>query len=173
MLNIILFNNFFEKSSIFQGNGEKQFRSTFNDCLGKGVLSSKLTWFLFTTKIVQQFFQKKPYFTRKLWKPFLGPKSLLKRRVCLATKMNITFFKGKEVSNIFSSNNFFKKSNTFKEIGKKNLWGHDHFLGEAAILVLVNTMRVFYAVKLPLLSRQIILNLTVQFTRFFCAIPAR
>ncbi len=52
-------------------------------------------------------------------KPFLTAKSLLKARGRLATKMNITFFMGNEVLNIFSSNNFFDKSNIFQENSEK------------------------------------------------------
>ncbi len=48
-------------------------------------------------------------------KPFLGPKSLLKGRTRLAMKMNINFFMGNEVLNIFSFNNFLEKRNIFGE----------------------------------------------------------
>ncbi len=41
---------------------------------------------------------------------------------------------GNEVSNIFSLNNFFEKSNIFEENEEKMLGGHDHFLGEGIIL---------------------------------------
>ncbi len=52
----------------------------------------------------------------------------------LATRMNITFFMGNEVSNILSFNNFFEKSNIFGDNGEKILGGYDHFLGEGVIL---------------------------------------
>ncbi len=44
--------------------------------------------------------------------------------------MNTTFFMGNEVLNIFLFNNFFEKSNIFRENGEKIFAGHDHFLGE-------------------------------------------
>ncbi len=43
-------------------------------------------------------------------------------------------FMGNVISNTFSSNNFFEKSNIFGENGKQNFVGHDHFLGEGVIL---------------------------------------
>ncbi len=46
----------------------------------------------------------------------------------LATKMNITFFMGNEVLNIFSLNNFFEKSNIFGENREKIFGKRDHFL---------------------------------------------
>ncbi len=52
-------------------------------------------------------------------------KSLLKGRGRLTTKMNITFFIGNEVLNIFSFNNFLDKSNIFPENGGKKMFaGH-------------------------------------------------
>ncbi len=61
-------------------------------------------------------------------KPFLEAKSLLKERGCLTTKMNITFLMGNEVLNIFSTNNFFEKSNIFREKkSEKTFGGYDHF----------------------------------------------
>ncbi len=33
-----------------------------------------------------------------------------------------------EILNIFSSNNFFKESNIYRENGEKMFWRHDHFL---------------------------------------------
>ncbi len=56
-------------------------------------------------------------------KPFLGAKSLSKGRECQATKMNITFYMGNKVLNIFSSNNFFEKSNILGENREKKLLG--------------------------------------------------
>ncbi len=73
-------------------------------------------------------------FLRKRQKTVSGPKSLLKERRLLATRMNINFFMGNEVLNILSFNNFFEKSNIFGDDGEKILGGHDNFLGEGAIL---------------------------------------
>ncbi len=73
-------------------------------------------------------------FLRKRRKPFLGPKSPLKERRRLATRMNINFFMGNEFSNILSFNNFFEKSNIFGDNGEKILGGHNNFLGEGIIL---------------------------------------
>ncbi len=110
MLNIILFNNLFEKkSSIFRENSEKRFGDTFEHFLGKGgVLPHEINITSFTRNQVLNillfssfFFFKKLYFLRKRQKPFLVSKSLLKRRGRLATKMNITFLTGMEVLNIF------------------------------------------------------------------------
>ncbi len=64
------------------------------------------------------FFQKCVIFWENARKPFLGPKSLLKERRRLATRMNINFFMANEVSNILSFNNLFEKSNIFG-MGKK------------------------------------------------------
>ncbi len=50
-----------------------------------------------------------------------------KDRGRLATKMNITFFMGNEVLNIFSSNNFFEENNIFRENDEKT------FLEDTAI----------------------------------------
>ncbi len=79
MLNISLFDNFFEKNGIFRENSEKQFWCRFDNCLGKrGVLSPKLIWLFFYHKwsteyfIVSQFFQKKLRFLRKWQKTVSG-----------------------------------------------------------------------------------------------------
>ncbi len=79
-------------------------------------------------------FLKKAVLSEKMAKlQFLGLKSLLKGRGRRATKMNITFFIGNEIVNIFSFNNFSEKSNIFGENGEKIFGGHDHFL-EGVIL---------------------------------------
>ncbi len=66
-------------------------------------------------------FSKKAVFSEKTAKPqFLGPKSLLKGRGSPATKMNITFFMGNEVLNIFSYNDFFEKINFLEKMREKN-----------------------------------------------------
>ncbi len=45
-----------------------------------------------------------------------------------------TFFMKNEGLNIFSFNNFFKKTTFLEKMGEKNFGGHDHFLGEGVIL---------------------------------------
>ncbi len=69
-------------------------------------------------------FRKKAVIFKESGKnPFLGPKSLLRGRKRLATKMNIPFFMGNKVLNIFSFNNFFEKSNIFGENEEKKFGG--------------------------------------------------
>ncbi len=53
----------------------------------------------------------------------MDAKSLLKGMGHLVTKMNITFFKGNVVLNIFLSNSFFERGNIFRENSEKNLGG--------------------------------------------------
>ncbi len=76
-------------------------------------------------KILSDFFQVFP----KVRKPrFWGRMPLLRERGGRATKMNITFFIGNKILNIFSFNNVFKKSEIFQNNrGKSFLGGHDHF----------------------------------------------
>ncbi len=73
---------------------------------------------------ISGFFKKSCIFWENGKKPFRGVKSLLKGRKCVAIKMNITFFMGNEVLNIFSSNNFFEISNSFGENGEKKFGGN-------------------------------------------------
>ncbi len=47
---------------------------------------------------------------------------------CLATKMNITFFMGNEVLNIFPLTIFSKQATFLEKLWKKMFGGHDHFL---------------------------------------------
>ncbi len=49
-------------------------------------------------------------------------------------KVNITFFMGNKVLNIFSSDGFFEESNILCENGEKILGRRDHFLGEGGHL---------------------------------------
>ncbi len=60
----------------------------------------------------------------------MGARFLLKGRRLLATNMNTSFFMGNEVSNMFSSNNLFEKSNIFGENRENNFEGHGHFIVE-------------------------------------------
>ncbi len=79
-------------------------------------------------------FSTKAVFSEKTAKPqFLGHKSLLKGRGRRTTKMNITFFMGNEVLNIFHLTIFPKKATFLETMGEKILGGHDHFLGEGVI----------------------------------------
>ncbi len=84
--------------------------------------------------LFSNFFQKMYNFLRKRLKPFRGPKSRLKERRCLATKMNITFFMGNEFWIFFHTTIFSKKIIFLEKIGEKMLGGHENFLGEGVIL---------------------------------------
>ncbi len=64
------------------------------------------------------FFEKVVFSEKKLKNCFEGLKSVLKGRDYLATKMNI-FFTRNDVTNIFSSNNFFEKVTFSEKIVKK------------------------------------------------------
>ncbi len=66
-------------------------------------------------------------FPRKCRKTVSGGQILLKRKGRLAMKMNITFFMGNEVLNIFYLNNFFEESNIFREIDERFFWGTSIF----------------------------------------------
>ncbi len=52
----------------------------------------------------------------------------------LVTKMNISFFMGNYVLNIFSSNNCFEESYIFHENCENKFWGPQHFLEKRVIL---------------------------------------
>ncbi len=133
MLNIFLFNNFFKKSNIFRKTGEKLFWRRiwqfFRERRGPAT-KINITFFLLQMRYwifyyLAVFSKKAEIFWENGKKPFLGPKSLLKGRGRLATKMNITFYLiENEVLNIFSCNNFFEKSNIFGENGEKKFWGN-------------------------------------------------
>ncbi len=62
---------------------------------------------------------KKKVFSETGKKSFLGAKFLSKEKGRLARKINITFFIGNEVLNIFSSNTFFEKKQHFPRNSKK------------------------------------------------------
>ncbi len=104
MLNIFLFNNFFEKSCIFRENRKKLFRGRIWQFFReRRHLMPKINITFFITNEVSNilshtnFFQKCVIFWENARKPFLGPKSLLKERSRLVTRMNINFFMGNEV----------------------------------------------------------------------------
>ncbi len=139
MLNIFYSRIFSKKKAIFSEKTVKNsFGGTFNNFFGKGgdlrqklkinkILSSQIRYWIFYYLTV--FSKKGCIFWENYKKPFLRPKSILKGRGRLATKMNITFFTRNEVFSNFSFNNFFEKSNIFGENGEKILVGHDYFLG--------------------------------------------
>ncbi len=118
------------------------FGGTFNYFLGKGgVLPQKLTW-PFLSQIRWIFYylaifskKKKNYFQRKRWKTIFRVEFLLKGKMYVAKKMNVSFFIRNEVWNIFSFNNFFEESNIFWENCEKKFWvGYNHFLGDGVLL---------------------------------------
>ncbi len=138
MLNICLFNNFLRKKTDFSKKTVKNcFKDTLDHFLGKrSVLSQKLTK-SFLSQIryrifyFDNFFNKDCIFREKREKSFSEAKHLLS----LTTKMNITFFMGNEILNIFSSNNFFKESHIFrKNCEKKTFEGYNYFLRSGVIL---------------------------------------
>ncbi len=51
----------------------------------------------------------------------------------LTPKLNVAFFMGSEILNIFSSKNFFDESNIFRENGEKNFGVYDHFLEDGIV----------------------------------------
>ncbi len=53
-------------------------------------------------------------------------------------KMNITFFMGNEVLNIYSYNNFSEKLNIFGENGEKNFWGTRPFFRSGHVTLKMN-----------------------------------
>ncbi len=79
--------------------------------------------------------KKKLIFWENGKKPFLEPKSLLKGRKRLATKMNIIFFLREMRFWIFFRLTIFSKKVIFLEKMRKTiLVGLDHFLGEGVIM---------------------------------------
>ncbi len=135
MVNNFLFNNFFEKSSTFRENREKLFWGRIWQFLKERrrlVPKINITFLLPMTCWIFYYlavFSKKAVIFWKNGKtPFLWAESL-EGTEGMATKMNITFFMGNEVLNIFSCNNFFQKNSIFEESKEKNVGGRDHFLG--------------------------------------------
>ncbi len=153
MVNIILLDNFFKKKKKKKVLSEKPWKTVLGAHLmiftERKRLAPKID-ITFLSLIRYWIFyylagfskKKKLYFSRK-WQKCSGMTSLFKRRGRLVTKMNITFFIGNEVSNIFSSNNFFEESNIFQKNSKKIWGGHDDFLGEGASYA-KNEYNLFY-----------------------------
>ncbi len=52
----------------------------------------------------------------------------------LTPKLNITFFMGNVILNIFSFNSFFYESNIFRENGEKKFWWTWPFLVDGVVL---------------------------------------
>ncbi len=93
---------------------------------------SQMSYWIFYYSAV--FLKKKTViFWENSKKLFLGPKSLLKGRKYLATKMNITFFLWEIIFWIFFHLTIFSKKATFLEKMGRKIWRHDHFL-EGVIL---------------------------------------
>ncbi len=139
MLNIFLFNNFFKKSSIFSGNNEKLFWEHIWQFLReRRRLAPNINGTFFITKEVlniwlfSSFFKKKPYFLRKWQKTVSGAQVFPDAKGAFVDENEYKLFYGKWGFEYFFINNFFKKSNIFRE-NRGNIWGHDHFL-EGAIL---------------------------------------
>ncbi len=137
---IFFYSTIFSKKKTSEKTAKNCWGGAFNNFLGKeGVLRQKLTK-LFYHKwgieylIFYQFFPKMYNFLRKRHNTVSGPQASLKKRMRPATRIDITFLMGNEVSNISSFNNFFEKRNIFGDNGEKILGGHDHFLGERVIL---------------------------------------
>ncbi len=142
MPNIFSFNNFFWKKEVFPiENCEKLFSGhIWRFFRERKRLPLKIEKTFFITNdvrivlLLSGFFKEKLYFLRKWQKTVSGGQVSFEENRCLATKM-LPFFMANEVLNIFSSNNFFEKSNSFGENGEKNFGGgHDHFLREGVTL---------------------------------------
>ncbi len=65
--------------------------------------------------LFSRFFKRAVFSEKTAKNPCLGPKSLLKGRGRLTTKMNIAFFMVNEELNVFSLKNFFSKKATLKD----------------------------------------------------------
>ncbi len=73
-------------------------------------------------------FSKKAVFLEKIEKnPFVGGHDHFEGRGRLAIKINITFFVGINVLNIFHLTTFSKKKKNSKITVKNYFWGHDYF----------------------------------------------
>ncbi len=99
MRNIFLFDNFFEKSCIFRENRKKlfwgriwQFFKERRSLMPKINITFFITNEVSNILLFTNFFQKSVIFWENARKPFLGPKSLLKERRHLSTRMNTFFF---------------------------------------------------------------------------------
>ncbi len=76
-------------------------------------------------------FSKKAIFLEKTAKnPFVGGHGSFEGRGHLGTKINITFFVGIDVLNIFYLTIFSKKNNIFQKISEKLFFGASPFLRE-------------------------------------------
>ncbi len=126
-----LFNNFFEKSSIFGENREKLFRGHIWQLFRKRrrlapkinitFLSQMRYWIFYYLAVFSK--KKSCIFWENGKKQFLGPGSLLKGRRRLTTKMNLIFLWEMKLWNL----TFFRKGQHF---GRK--WGKK-FLGDMTI----------------------------------------
>ncbi len=108
MLNIFLFNNFFQKKNYFQRKPKKKlfWGPILQFFKERRRLTPKIN-ITFLSQIRYWIFYDLPIFSKKcviFWenakKPFLGSKSFLKDRRRLTTRMNITFFMGNEILNV-------------------------------------------------------------------------
>ncbi len=108
---------FFRKKQVFAGkNCEKLFWGhIWQFFRERRHLVPKISITFFTTIKLSSFLKKGCISWKNGKKPFLGLKSLLKGRKCLATKMNVTFFMGNEVLNIFHLTIFSKKATFLKK----------------------------------------------------------
>ncbi len=93
---------------------QKRFNKTRTWPITKSVVKIK-----FVTIYLTKFTKKSCIFQEKSKNLFLGANAPLTQRELLETKLNITFFMGNEVLNIFSSKRFFDESDIFRENGKK------------------------------------------------------
>ncbi len=147
---IFFIRQFFRKKQYFPRNPWKTvFVSTFDDCLRKGdVLSPKLTWLFLSQMKYRIFyclavFSKHDCIYRENGKnPFRGPKSHLKRRVRLATKINITSL-WRMKSWIFFHLTIFSKKATFLENMVKKMLGTWPFFRKKDHLVLKTNITFF------------------------------
>ncbi len=138
MLNIFLFNNFFEKSSIFRENCEKLFWRCIRQFFrGRRRLAPKINITFFITNEVlnillfSSFFKVSCNFQRERQKTAFGAQVFFERN-----ENEYNLFYGKWGFEFFSFDNVFEKSNILEKIGKKILWGHGHFLGKGVTLTL-------------------------------------
>ncbi len=130
MLNIFLFNNFCEKSNF----SEKLAKNWFLEDIWRFFREKRR----FAQKIKITFlsqirygifyylaaFSKKAVFSEKMAKNrFRGPNLFWRKGGIWRRKWYYLFFMGNGVLNIFSSNNFFEKSNIFGENGGKKILG--------------------------------------------------
>ncbi len=125
MLNSSLWNNFFEKRSIFRENREKLFSGHISPIFFKERrrLVPKISVTFFLSQITYRTFY---YSEEKVKNRFWGPNIFWREEGVWRLKMNnINFFKGNEVLNIFSFNNFFQETNIFRENDEKQFLGDE------------------------------------------------